>query len=72
MKYIWEAEDIKPGVKVKHFSGTIYTVVTVDTREVCDAGLACYREDQHQVSPMYTVEEIVEIFNTQGCVPISG
>ena len=68
MKYIWEKEDIVAGLRLKHFSGTVYTIVTVDTHEQKDAGWALL--NGHRVTPTYTVEKMVEQFNGQGCVPL--
>lgn len=72
MKYIWEIEDIKAGVSARHFGGAVYTVATADTAENIDVGYVLYRADTHRITPTYSAEKIVELFNSQECIPING
>lgn len=69
MKFTWELLDIEPGRQVKHFSGKVYTIVSVDTKEKVNAGYALLADNR--ITPTYTREELVEMFNSQSCVPLS-
>jgi hypothetical protein len=69
MKYTWEREDIRPGRQVEHFSGKVYTVVSVDSKDKTNTGYALLADNR--VTPTYTVDELTELFNTQSCIPLS-
>ena len=70
MKFIWEEKDIKAGVRVEHFSGTIYKVVSVDTDEAVNVGFSLLHEEQNRVGPTHPASKFVELFNTQMCEPL--
>lgn len=69
MKYTWEKEDICPGRQVKHFTGNIYTIVSVDGKDKTNKGFALLMDNR--VTPTYTADEMVQLFNDQACVPLS-
>lgn len=69
MKFVWEPLDISAGRQVEHFSGKVYTIVSVDGLEKANIGFALLADNR--VTPTYSKEELVEMFNSQGCVPLS-
>ncbi len=67
MKYVWELADIEPGWRATT-RGRIYTIVSVDSKEKTNIGYALL--SNNRVTPTYTREELVEMFNSQGCIPL--
>ena len=70
MKYIWEEDDIKPGQKVMHLGSTTYIIASADDHGKTDMGFVCYNIETHRVTPVYAKHALVEMFNTQGIVPV--
>jgi len=69
MKFIWETQDIVPGRQLAHFSGKVYTIVSVDSKEKVNVGYALLADNR--VTPTYSPAQLVEMFNTQDCIPLS-